>query len=83
MKYDPPEYYGYWRYYNANYANTTICLKCETVALYEDAHPACPCKHCGGNVGRYGAARWVPPVYKRKWLFRKELVTEGHWSKPL
>tara|TARA_R110000796_G_scaffold248124_2_gene374560 strand:- start:14796 stop:15101 length:306 start_codon:yes stop_codon:yes gene_type:complete len=49
-----PKYYGY----NGGYANTTKCNSCGLTGLYEDAHPANPCRKCGGKRVKNGAAKW-------------------------
>lgn len=81
MRHDEPRYYGYWRYYKGGYASITKCSGCGCIALYEDAHPVNPCKHCGGRVSEVGSAKWEPPVTRWEWL-RRVTVTPGRWVAP-
>lgn len=78
----PPRYYGYWEYMHGGFAAITRCVMCGAVGLYEDAHPARPCRQCGGTVQSCGAGRWIPAV--RRWSWRKlrfVVVREGFWER--
>lgn len=83
MRHDPPRYYGYAKYYRKGFATITKCDNCGCVALYEDAHPVNPCRHCGGKVREAGAAKWEPQVLSDwKWFSKRHVVKEGYWRTP-
>ena len=80
----PPKYHGY----TGGFTKVTKCLECGCIGLYEDRHPACPCKGCGGKVTQYWegtwdniAAIWIAPVVKTTWFgFVTEEITPGYWK---
>jgi hypothetical protein len=69
--------------YNGGFVKVTKCLVCDRIAYCNEAHPYDPCQLCGNKVKEIGAAKWVPPVYKRRFFFFKTLVSRGYWAKPL
>lgn len=48
----------YYRYKKGCFANTTICIDCNRIGLYEDQHPANCCSRCGGKIIEHKSARW-------------------------
>lgn len=70
-----PKYHGY----KGGFDNVTECDSCGNIALYEDAHPVNPCRHCGGKVIEGKVARFVYPAYSGC-LWWKEVVALGFWE---
>lgn len=76
---EPPKSPSYAKNYNnGGFATVTRCTKCRNTGLYEDCPIVNPCKHCGGVVRRYGAGKWIPPVYKG-YLWWRSSIKEGYW----
>lgn len=77
----PPSAYVRWNNNHHGYLNITACTDCGMRAHRDDAHPANPCRLCGGELEDF-VARWVSTTPKRKWwslnFFPKR---SGYWIK--
>lgn len=61
-----PNYYGY----KSGFNNITVCIECGSTALYEDQHPARPCRNCGSKVVE-DIGRWVEKDGVYYWELKK------------
>ena len=72
-----PKYYSE-NFCSRNYVKVTECASCEARALYEDAHPAKPCRNCGSKP-QERVGKWV--IEKTTgFLWWKKILTKGYWK---
>lgn len=71
----PPSWYTRHTQTYRQWCLVTVCSECGSIGKYEDAHPAEPCRFCGGSV-RETVGRWRAR-HRPWWAFWRAEV--GEW----
>ena len=71
----------FWSYYGEfTHVNRCTNEDCGALGMYHTLSLREPCPFCGGEIVRCNvAAKWIPPVYKYKWL-KLNKVSDGYWK---